>query len=439
MKIDKNKLIDLLVEKTDMGRQEIEAQLDQLIERILDAAKRGKALEIKEFGLFYFDEEGELSFDPAEELSTEISFKYAGMKPVELKPERDFSIFDDEAEAEQEPEADSESEPELDEESESDFIWESKSEPEPETKPEDDFIDDDFEDDFEDDSEIDSYNFLEDIGDDDEDEDENPNVHDFNSDFKEKEDEDDSLYDPFAPEELEPSREESSPSQQPPQLSPDKSYQPINRHSTRKRRDNTGIIILAVIIILAILIGGYFYYVSLQTADSDNTSSQFNSQPAPVENEMTGGSSQTDESETESNDAAAGPMQGATESNQTPAIQEPEPQNQVSNENTPETDTSIAQDNQPLFGLMGTVTEEANRGYSIVLHSFTTEPNASQAANRLRADGYRVILNSRNVNGSTVWRVSVGQFETLSDAQQATTRLPEPYNTQNFIQRIRIN
>ena len=63
MKIDKNKLIDLLVEKTEMGREEVEDQLDQLIERILDAAKRGKALEIKEFGVFYFDEEGELSFD----------------------------------------------------------------------------------------------------------------------------------------------------------------------------------------------------------------------------------------------------------------------------------------------------------------------------------------------------------------------------------------
>ena len=48
----------------------------------------GKALEIKEFGLFYFDEDGNLKFDPSRELSTEINFKYAGMEPVELKPPR---------------------------------------------------------------------------------------------------------------------------------------------------------------------------------------------------------------------------------------------------------------------------------------------------------------------------------------------------------------
>jgi len=93
MKIDKKKLVELLVDKTSMKKEAVEEQLDQLVERILDAARRGKALEIKEFGMFYFDQDGILKFEVADELSTEISFKYAGMKPLELKPERDASII----------------------------------------------------------------------------------------------------------------------------------------------------------------------------------------------------------------------------------------------------------------------------------------------------------------------------------------------------------
>lgn len=99
MKIDKERLVELLVEKTGMNRESVEEQLAQLVERILDAARRGKALEIKEFGMFYFDQDGNLKFDVADELSTEISFRYAGMSPLVLKPERDTAIVIDEEES----------------------------------------------------------------------------------------------------------------------------------------------------------------------------------------------------------------------------------------------------------------------------------------------------------------------------------------------------
>lgn len=99
MKIDKKKLVELLVEKTGMKKETVEEQLEQLVKRILDAAERGKALEIKELGMFYFDQDGNLKFEVAEELSTEISFRYAGMTPLELKPERDPSIVLSDSEA----------------------------------------------------------------------------------------------------------------------------------------------------------------------------------------------------------------------------------------------------------------------------------------------------------------------------------------------------
>lgn len=91
MTIDKEKLVELLVEKTGMDRADIDAQLNELTERIKKAAARGKALEIKGFGLFYFDEDGDLKFDPSNQLDTEINQKYTGMESVELKPPRDSS------------------------------------------------------------------------------------------------------------------------------------------------------------------------------------------------------------------------------------------------------------------------------------------------------------------------------------------------------------
>ncbi len=103
MTIDKEKLVELLVEKTGMDKAEIEVQLNELTERIKKAAARGKALEIKGFGLFYFDEDGDLQFDPSNQLDTEINQKYTGMEPVELKPPRDSAKTEpDEARPEKE-------------------------------------------------------------------------------------------------------------------------------------------------------------------------------------------------------------------------------------------------------------------------------------------------------------------------------------------------
>lgn len=379
MKIDKNNLIDLLVEKTDMEREEIEDQLDQLIERILDAAKRGKALEIKEFGLFYFDEEGELSFDPAEELRTEISFKYAGMKPVELQPERDTSIS------------------------------------EPEETGEDEQYDE----------------WKDEVGDEEEDQ-----TDPFASaEFKEKEEEseikNDNLYAPFAPEAMESLEE---PVEEEP-ASKMEDIKPVSRQPLRKRRDPTGVFILIGIILVAVIIGGYFYYIGSQTQNLDEQAEA--TVPASPNTESQENASTDELTTTDTETETDGPDQVMADPTQTDTEQQNS--DQVSEEQiVSDTDVSTSETEQPMYGLKGSVLEEANtNSYSIVLHSFATEDRANTAAERLRQDGYRVIITSRTVYENMVWRVSVGQFETLRDAQQATTQLPSPYNTQNFIHRIR--
>lgn len=386
MKIDKNKLIDLLVEKTDMGRDEIENQLDQLIERILDAAKRGKALEIKEFGLFYFDEEGELSFDPAEELSTEISFKYAGMKPVELKPERDTSIYEPEEAGE-----------DLDDTEDDDPFGDWEDEEEGQTEE--------------------ASTTLKPV----QEEDESIN---------------DSLYDPFAPEAMEPLEE---PAQEEPKTNINDIKPVTSRQPLKKRRDHTGIFILIGIILVAALIGGYFYYIGSQTQElNEQTAPTAQTDPDMDQGEEMGGDDLLTTEAQDGNEGQSPQDQQIAGENQEAVEQTGS--GQVSEEEiVSEPEVSVTETNQALYGLTGTAVEEANNGYSIVLHSFTSEDRAMVAADRLREDGYRVIVTSRTVYENMVWRVSVGQFETLVNAQQATTRLPSPYNTQNFIQRIRTN
>ena len=361
MKIDKQKLVELLVEKTSMEEEEVRSQLDQLIDRIIDAAKRGKALEIREFGLFYFDEAGELKFDPSDELSTEISFKYAGMKPVELKPERDTSF----------PEA-------------------------------------------EEDDDLEDFDFLSDITSDE------SNVYPGTEEEKGV----------FTDEEKPVEKKKSAPLKSP-------KFQ-------AKKRSGSILWVFGAIVAVAALVLAYLYFIgSLATTTQ---------QPSPavtqVEPEALNDMSEDDQSSSagESNDVQPSETENQGQESETPEAEieiessvEPPEDIIPSDPAEPARETEVSNEDQPLYGLRGSVMEEANNGYSIVLHSFTEEENARNTAESLTQQGYRSIVSSRTVADRTMWRVSVGQFETLQDAQQATRNLPEPYNTQNFIHRIQIN
>lgn len=413
MTIDKEQLIELLVEKTSMSEEEIETQLDQLIERILDAAKRGKALEIKEFGVFYFDEEGKLRFDPADELSTEISFKYAGMKPVELKPERDTSISDDEdVDIKEKAEAEEDIDEAENEDDEDPFA----------TSFEDPVFDEPEE--FEEGPEKVEESKEDDAP---------PFDFDDEKDSGGEETDEDFITDPFSSETLEPLEE---PAEEEEKRTKIEDIKPASREPV-KRKDNTGVFILIAIVVLAVLIGGYFYYIGTQsqspaeTTQSSTTEMESGANGNEDTEAMDSTEPQTGGRETGSNQDMAAGSQGSAEQ---------EGSNQgTDNELLSGAGDSATETDQPIYGLDGTVIEEANDGYSIVVHSFRNENNAQETAEQLRADGYRVMISSRTVYENQVWRVSVGQFETLGNAQQATTELPAPYNTQNFIQRIRIN
>ncbi|MDZ7755003.1 SPOR domain-containing protein [Rhodohalobacter sp.] len=480
MKINRAKLIELLVDKTGMEADEIESQLKQLIDRILDAAERGKALEVKEFGMFYFDENGDLKFDPSDELSTEINFKYAGMEPVELKPARDqdsdaqandLSYEEEADETEDEPASSTGSDMDeifgfnvddqnLEEEDEGPIEDEEEgpdggaliSPPDKVDRDIDPFSgllgdasskmkDSDDKDKDEDEDKDDPFSFIseeyEEAEDDTEKEEEFEPIPE--SDVEEDDDlesepvfaldDEEEIDDEFEDDdsddlskifdEPEPKSEpESSDSSE--EVAPEPDFvvaktkdikkdtkSKITKEKSEQRDPITLVISIGLIIILIVI--GFLVIPSL--FESDDSGTEVVTDP-PEE--------QVDTTPEE------------TQSVVTPS--EPEEETEVTEEESVQPEPE-----QPVYGLMGDLVDEANDGYSVVLHSMQSEVRARSEAADLASEGYRVLVSPRLVDGSTVWRVSVGQFPTIPEAQQAAAELPSPYSTNNFIQRIQTN
>ncbi len=102
----------------------------------------------------------------------------------------------------------------------------------------------------------------------------------------------------------------------------------------------------------------------------------------------------------------------------------------------PEEDSSPV--DSDLYGLMGPQEETLQGSYTIVLHSITNENRARIEKEKLENEGYKVtVWQARLGDGRLTWRIGVGQFEAVSHAEQAVSRLPDPYRHNNFIIRIR--
>ncbi len=469
MKINRAKLIELLVEKTGMGADEIESQLKQLIDRILDAAERGKALEVKEFGMFYFDENGDLKFDPSDELSTEINFKYAGMEPVELKPARDQESEIQAKDLSHEEEIkEQKDEPASSTGSDMDEIFGFNVDSEEEEGPvEDDSegpdggalisppdkVDRDIDpfsgllgdasskmkgsgDEDKDAKKEDPFSFI--LDDDDATEDKPGDKEESEASTDLGKDKELDSEPPFTPDEdaeeiddeikqedaLSEIFGESEPEPQIPEADEEKSPDPVFAGSKKpksaskkkkvkessKERDPI-MMVVSVGLIIILVVAGFFIIPSLFDSDDSGTD-MVTEQPAP----------QVDTAPEEAQSVL------------TPVEPEGETEVEVTEEEPVQPEPE-----QPVYGLMGDLVDEANNGYSIVLHSMQSEVRARSEAADLASEGYRVLVSPRMVQGDTVWRVSVGQFPSISEAQQAAAELPNPYSTNNFIQRIQTN
>lgn len=94
-------------------------------------------------------------------------------------------------------------------------------------------------------------------------------------------------------------------------------------------------------------------------------------------------------------------------------------------------------DNQNKYGIMGVPSNAANDGYTIVLFSLSVEANAFAKQRELANDGYRALVTPiASAQYGTLWRVSIGQFASLTDAAIAAEDMPANFKQSYFIKRI---
>jgi len=220
------------------------------------------------------------------------------------------------------------------------------------------------------------------------------------------------------------------------------------RKQAQKKKDPIGTILTVFLILVIVGVGGWFAYdmgvfsgitalisggsdqvastEQPQLQNQDQLPSQTQTQPLPQDQSQ-------QPSPDQNADAAGGPgQQQADVANQ-------QQQQQSGQAAEPETGNAVATDTgtgEPTYGLKGPVNPDANTGYTIVVYSLQNETRARRLQNDLSDEGYRALLTDAVVNGNEYWRVGLGQFATVNDAQAAARSLREPFRNNFFIRRI---
>ncbi len=378
MTIDKEQLISLLVDKTGLERDQVENQLQELVNRIQQAAEEGKTFEVEVFGTFSM-QEGELHFEPTDTLETEINNKYAGMKPIEL-----IGAF---------KEPDGEEIPDMDKQQQGneDRVWafdqdaiepdETVEEPVAETADE-------------------------------EEQDDEPEQVAAEEDQPEEDIEIDA--DAAQPEKPPEEQQETTSGHE------NKQLEKVTA-SAEDETDPIGRFLVAALVVIALGLAGFLIYDSGLLSGSKHSSQPKTSQ------QMTDVPSQTTGDTQEES-----PSKEASDSNKQNENTDSEPEQELEVTRQGGSDAQ-----QPIYGLRGTLNDKANDGYTIVVHSLRVKDKAEKRKQGLQEAGYRALINKASVDGTTYYRVGIGQFETVTAAQQAVSRIPEEYRDNNFIKRIK--
>jgi len=382
MTIDKEQLISLLEEKTGLEREQVETQLSELIGRIQKAAEENKTFEVEGFGTFSM-EDGSLQFEPEDTLETEINNKYAGMKPIELigafkEPESDEEVPEVNMSEAGSDDIDTEDKWAFD----ADATEKEKGKQEVKTTASDKELD-------EEEPETEKVTGAEEV-------------------VKEEEQQDAAeVFDAvFGTTAEEPEKQQSA-----------KEPEPAEDIEKEEPRDPIGTIIVAVVVVLVIGVGGWLIYDFGLSGMTNNEMSTTSPQPT----ETVAPTDDNTKSEEQPDQGEEG--------------MEPEQSQAVSTgEEDAESTSTTRQQNG--YGLMGEPNQAIANGYTIVVHSLRDQQQAEQNRQQLQEAGYRALISQAQVEGSTYYRVGIGQFETVSDAQQAIGDIPKRYRDNNFIKRI---
>lgn len=546
MHIDQDKLIDLISDASGISRENVEKQVRELVEEISQALEDGEAYEINDFGVFSAMGNN-LIFIPADNLETEINYKYVGMEAIEVEdtaakeeeevPEEDErdpfagllgdDLDDEEAEEDvfeefiaedDEVIEETEKEEPVAEEAIADDddilnIGEDADELIPEDAPgpekwgidtykddsaegvfsgmmrdadqeeveeeykseaevissgsasDDDYaeesllggeenFDEDFEDPFaelaknarskfEEESPGTTGEALEEEGEDDE-----ADVFAGLADLENLDDDENNDEEPeetaaaaserpedYVPvvanvsSDLKPEKEKKK-EKEPEKKSEKKEYKPASRTKKSAKQGNPSLLLVVIVILIGagVTYGlAYFGVVNIEGITPQNRQVQLTQQnnitlPPAVNEEQSEDAAPT---ETGNGEIPAQEEQPVTTDNEADMA--------ASETELP----SVAEVDQDRFGLMGRAVAEANTGFTIVLYTLTNQDNAEREYQRLSSIGFRTLMQQRqNSSYGTVYRLSIGQFSTLTDAAIAAEDLGDGIPDNYIISRI---
>lgn len=91
-----------------------------------------------------------------------------------------------------------------------------------------------------------------------------------------------------------------------------------------------------------------------------------------------------------------------------------------------------------LYGLRGSFNNEVGDYYTIVIASLKDKSRARKTGDKWKALHYRVVIAPAQIHEQTWWRVGLGQFATIAEAQKAVPDLPDRLQDpqHHFIHRI---
>jgi hypothetical protein len=516
MHLDHSKLVELLTDASGIEKDKVEEQLSELVAEIQEAIAEGDAYEVNGLGVFS-GIGNNVIFIPADDLATEINYKYVGMEPIELES---GSVAEDDPGTEADSDLGDEDDPfggllddeDDDEDSDASFSLDVPTQDEGEEEYEDSEAEEENEapfdlagdetdeedleiespgpdkwgiDTYKDDSDAGMFSGL--LGDKKEPEskDEEEAEDDLNNIFDDSEDEDDletQISKQLSDEKIEDSKDELkdvlADGQEDDEDFDDDPFDSLEEEesddtdtkeevvpvitnlasdaakkkreeeaqedsaededeSTKTKRSkpsrNTGSpVLLWVVLIIVIFAGGtyalgYFGVVNIPgvTPQPQIAATQPQQTQQPVEQDPAPSVQETEPQSQES---------------QQPA--EPQPEEQPTAEQPAETQVSgnsaAVPDGQPKYGLRGVSSSAANDGYTIVVFSLSKEGNARAKLNELNNYGYRALLASiPSQQYGQLWRVSLGQFESLRTAALAADTLKSPFSENYFITKIK--
>ena len=127
------------------------------------------------------------------------------------------------------------------------------------------------------------------------------------------------------------------------------------------------------------------------------------------------------------------PAENSQSETETTTPDTPQPREVVPDQNP----VSPAEDNPDTYGLMGSLSQAGNSGYTIVLYSLSRKAGADEQLTRLRNQGFRaMVAEVPSSQYGVLYRVSVGQFESLVSAAATVEENKDFFKGGYFIKKI---